>query len=152
MATSNFNQGILYASLLFVSAASHAEIFKWVDEKGQTHYSERKEDAGKAKAVELKVKGGPESKQAPYSPAQDWQEQERQFKQRQLKKLNEKPAGPPADTRPKALSNGRSDDTDASRCNLARDVISGAVRHPNGKPTDDYDRAIAENDIRSFCH
>jgi hypothetical protein len=149
MATSNFNQGILCAclSLLFVSAASPAEIYKWVDEKGQTHYSERKEDAGKAKAVELKVKAEPESKQAP----QDWQEQERQSRQRQLKKLNEKPSGPPADTRPKALSDGRSDDTDASRCNLARDVISGAVRHPNGKPTDDYDRAIAENDIRSFC-
>jgi hypothetical protein len=54
-------------------------------------------------------------------------------------------------TSPKSLSGGKSDETDASRCNLARDVISGAVRHRNGAPTDKNDREVAENDIRAFC-
>jgi hypothetical protein len=137
-------------TLLFASPTCHAEIYKWVDANGQTHYSERKEDAGKAKSVELKVRSEPKPTQATDSPAQYWQEQETQFRQRQAK-LNEKPNGPPLSTKPKSLSGGISDETNASRCNLAKDVISGAVRHSNGKPTDKYDREIAENDIRAYC-
>jgi hypothetical protein len=152
MNISNFNQGILSAclTLLFVSSTCHAEIYKWVDANGQTHYSERKEDAGKAKAVELKVRSEPKSTQSTDSPSQYWQEQETQFRQRQATQ-NGKPKAPPADTKPKPLSDGTSDETHASRCNLAKDVISGAVRHSNGKPTDKYDREIAENDIRTYC-
>jgi hypothetical protein len=154
MKISNFNRCISGVCLifLFVSSACHAEIFKWVDANGRTHYAERKDDAGKAKAVELKVKSEPISTQAASSPAQYWQEQEIKFKQRQAQKSTEKPDGPPATSRPKPLSNGRSDDTDASRCNLARDVLSGAVRHRNQAPTDKYDREVAENDIRAYCH
>src|SRR5450759_1174685 len=153
MKISNSNQSILSVclTLLFVSSTSHAQIYKWVDASGQTHYSERKEDAGKAKAVELKVESQPISTQATNSSAQDWQEQERQFKQRQAQKLNEKKYVSPVATRPKSLTGGKSDDPDAWRCSLARDVISGAVRHRNGAPTDKNDREVAENDIRAFC-
>jgi hypothetical protein len=154
MKVSNVNQGILSACLilLFVSSTSHAEVYKWVDENGQTHYSEKKEDAGKAKAAKLKIMSQPTSTQATNSSSQYWQEQERQFKQLQAQKLTVIPYAPPVATRPKSLSGGKSDETDASKCNLARDVISGAVRHPNGAPTDTYDREVAENDIRAFCH
>jgi hypothetical protein len=136
---------------LFVSSTIHAQIYKWVDASGQTHYSERKEDAGKATAVELKVESQSMSTRATNSSAQDWQEKERQFKQRQIQKPNERTYGPPAATRPQALSGGKSDETDSSRCNLARDVISGAVKHRNGAPIDKHDREVAENDIRAFC-
>ena len=151
MKNSNFNQCLLSSCLTFllVSPTCHAEVYKWVDKNGRTHYSERKEDAGKAKAVELKIRSEPKSTQTD-SPTQYWQEQETQYRQRQAK-LNEKPNGSPVDTKPKSLSGGKSDETNASRCNLARDIISGAVRHPNGKPTDKYDREIAENDIRAYC-
>jgi hypothetical protein len=152
MKKSNFNQCIFSVclTLLFVPSASHAEIYKWIDANGQTHYSEKKEDADKAKAVELKVKSQPTSTQTSNSLMQSLQEQERQSKKRQ--EQQQKGNTSAAATRPESLSGGRSDGTDASRCNLARDVISGAVRHPNGAPTDKYDREVAENDIRSFCH
>lgn len=149
----NSSQSILSVclTLLFASSISHAEIYKWVDDNGRTHYSEKKGDAGKANAVELKVESPPVSIEEPDS-IQDWQEQERQLNQRRApKKLVEKPYEAPVNTSPKSLSGGRADGTDASQCNLARDVISGAVRHPNGEPTDKYDLEVAENDIRTFC-
>ena len=43
-------------------------------------------------------------------------------------------------------------ETNASRCLLARNVISGAVRHSNNAPTDSYDREVANRDIRNNCH
>ncbi len=42
-------------------------------------------------------------------------------------------------------------DTDKAKCELARDVTSGAVRHVNGAVTDANDRQIAERDIQTFC-
>jgi len=33
--------GCIYLTLLFISVAASAEIYKWTDEKGQVHYSER---------------------------------------------------------------------------------------------------------------
>lgn len=131
--------------------AGHAEIFKWVDAKGQTHYSERKEDAGKAKPEELKVKSQPASIQAPGSSRPDWREQEQQLQQRQAQKLRESAAQEAVAARPKSMSGGRSDDSPASKCNLARDVLSGAVRHSNGAPTDKYDLDVAKNDVSTFC-
>jgi hypothetical protein len=152
MKISNFNQGSLCVCLilLFASSASHAGIYKWVDANGQTHYSEKKKDAEKAKAVELRVKSEPQSAQEGSSPAKFFQEQEKHSKQRQ--KQNEKSSVPAEDERPTSLSGGRSDDTDISKCNLAKDVISGALRHSNGQPIDKYDLEIAENDVRTYCH
>lgn len=154
MKISNFNQGMFSAGLmlLLLSSGSHAEIYKWVDANGRTHYSERKEAAGTANAVELKVKSEPTSGQAAQSSPQYWQEQEIQFRQRQAEKPNEKPNGPAVVKRPKSLSGGRSDETDTGRCKLAKDILSGAVRHRNGAPTDKYDREVAENDVRAYCH
>lgn len=154
MKISNFNQGMFSAGLLLLlwSSGSQAEIYKWVDANGRTHYSERKEAAGTANAVELRVKSEPRSGQAAQSSPQYWQEQEIQFRQRQAEKPNEKPNASPVAKRPKALSGGKLDGSDLSRCNLAKDILSGAVRHRNGAPTDKYDREVAESDIRTYCH
>jgi hypothetical protein len=145
----------IFLALLFFASISQAEIYKWIDASGQTHYSEKKEDAGQGKAVELKVAAQPVSIQAQQAinpTTKSWQEQERQFKQRQAQQASEKAKAPTAPARPQALSNGRSDETDISRCNLARDVLSGAVRHRNQAPTDKNDREIVQNDIRTYCH
>jgi len=154
MEKSNCNQWIsgVCLALVLVSSASQAEIFKWVDANGQTHYSEKKEEADKAKALELRVKSPPTSTQENNSLMQSLQEQERQFKKRQEQQLTGNTSAAPAVTKPVSLSGGRSDGTDASRCNLARDVLSGAVRHTNGAPTDQNDIDIAKNDVSSFCH
>lgn len=34
---------------------AHAEVYKWVDDKGQTHYSERQTEAGGAKAAQVRI-------------------------------------------------------------------------------------------------
>lgn len=140
----------LCLTLMLASADSFAEIYKWVDANGQTHYSERKDDASKAKALDVKSAPEPASTPATASP-QYWQDQERQFRQRQAERSAQPPRSA-ADTRPKSLSGGRVGETDASKCNFARDIISGALHHRNGAPTDENDRRIAENDIRSYCH
>lgn len=154
MTTANVRQRILgiCLTLLFAPATGHAEVFKWIDENGKVHYSKSKAEAGKANAVELKIPLQSDTSQ-PAASATDtsWQTKERLIKQRQEQKEKEAVQRQQAAAKPRSLSGGREDGTDASRCALARDVLSGAVRHPNGKPTDDYDRQVAENDIRNFC-
>jgi hypothetical protein len=54
--------------------------------------------------------------------------------------------------RPKPLFDGRDHRTDASQCVLARNVLNGAVRQGNGRPTDKYDREVAQNDTKAFCN
>ena len=140
-------------ALLLASSVSHAQIYKWVDANGQMHYSERKEDADKAKAAELKVNSGAPSKEESNAAMKYWQDQDREFKQRQAQKqLAERTSLPPAAAQPRSLSGGRADGTDASRCNLARDVLSGAVRLRNGLPTGAVERKTAEDDVRLACH
>lgn len=138
-------------ALLIAPSIGHAEIYKWVDASGKVHYSKSKEEAGNAKAVELKVPSQPATAASDTPAPQSWQSQERLINQRQEQKEKESSPRQQSAPKPISLSGGREDGTDASRCALARDVLSGAVKHHNGKPTDDYDRQVAENDIRSFC-
>ncbi|MEO7886217.1 MAG: DUF4124 domain-containing protein [Polaromonas sp.] len=140
--------GAFLVSLLFVSTG-HAQVFKWVDAKGQTHYSSRKDDAGAARADEVKLPRQPAPSPATKASADHLREQNKQAQPRLApQKEAESPATPKP---PKSLSGGKDDGTDASRCALARDVLSGAVRHGNGKPTDKYDLDVAQNDVRAFC-
>lgn len=133
-------------------SVSYAEIYKWVDASGRTHYSERKSDAERATKVVTQSAPQSADSTATTSPSEYWQDQERLFRQRQIRiGTEERRVEARRAKKPKALSDGTEDGTDASRCNLARDVISGAVRHGNGKPTDQYDIEIARNDIRMFC-
>ncbi|WP_431096737.1 DUF4124 domain-containing protein [Polaromonas aquatica] len=138
--------GAFLLSLLLLPA-SHAQVYKWVDAKGQTHYSTRKEDAGGARTNEVKLPPQPAQPPAAKNPAEYSRGQNNI-----PPPLAEKEAeSPPKPKPPRSLSGGREDGTDASRCALARDVLSGAVRHSNGKPTDKYDIDVAQSDIRAFC-
>jgi len=131
-------------------ANSDAQIYKWVDENGKTHYSEKKEDAGNAKTEELKSKSQPTSPQKNANSSEEyWREQERQFQERQAAR---KAFDHPVAKGPRSLSGGKENGTNASRCALARDVLSGAVKHKNGAPIDSYDRQVAEGNVRAFCH
>jgi hypothetical protein len=137
---------------LLVASNSHAQIYRWVDANGKTHYSDRKDEARNAKIEELKLKSQPISPQGANSSAGYGREQDTTSQQRKAQIPKETSEDTPVATRPTSLSGGKEDGTDASRCALARDVLSGAVRHGNGAPTDKYDREVAENDIRLFCH
>jgi hypothetical protein len=140
------------AALGLASSGSHAEIYKWVDANGRTHYSENKATAGKANSVEVKVKAPAPSPDQVKAAREYWQDQDRQLNEREMQRQSKKPSGPPMTPRPKSLSGGVSDSTDASKCNLARDVLSGAVQHRSGAPIDKYDLDTAKNDVRLFCH
>lgn len=129
------------AALLLLPSAGHAEIYKWVDAKGQTHYSEQKADAGNAKTVEVKPAPAPPQAAA---PQEDWRAWSRATPPTQT--ARGAPYGPP-----RSVSGGRENGTDASRCALARDVLAGALKHSNGKPLDQYDCDVAQNDVKSFC-
>ena len=132
-----------------VAADGHAQIYKWVDANGRTHYSADKNEAGKARTEEVKTQAQPNPPRDPGSSPEYWQEQERKFRQRQIVRENSQP--PSVTPRPRSLSGGKENGTDASRCALAKDVLSGAVGHRNGAPIDKYDRDVAEDNVRRFC-
>ncbi len=155
MKNSSINHGILIGYLALISFAPtvcYAEIFKWVDANGHTHYSENKEDAGESKMIEIKVSSPPASVSS--QPQKSSIEQVKELLDK-LHKMQESKLSPPIFTnniRNGTLPHEPPISRDASACNLARNVISGAVKHKNGAATDQNDRDTAQNDIRSFCH
>ncbi|MFZ5520252.1 MAG: DUF4124 domain-containing protein [Pseudomonadota bacterium] len=147
MLDSSAGRRLLLAAALLTSLGAQAQIYKWVDDKGVTHYSTDKTAATRGAAVrEVKVQAKPAASAAPAGSAAA-----------QRAALPSPPA--PAPQQPaqqsqqaqRSLSGGREHGTDASRCALARDVLSGAVRHRNGAPTDAHDIEVAQSDVRLFC-
>jgi hypothetical protein len=62
---------ILLASLLLAAWPAAAQMYKWVDEKGVTHYSETPPADGKGTKVDVKPSGPAASREAP-----DWKQRE----------------------------------------------------------------------------
>lgn len=148
--TSVFKQTIFGTCLtLALTSVSHAEIYKWVDASGKTHYSENKAEAGKAKAEELKIQSKPVPANA--SSTQSWQEREQEFKQRLVEKQNKQISRTGTGTQTRFAPSGNQPETDASRCDLARGISSGKLVRRNGIATDSNDRLIAERDISTYC-
>jgi hypothetical protein len=135
--------------LLQLSPASEAQVFKWVDANGQTHYSDKKDQTGKAQVEALKLNSSPSPAPAGAEPIPAWQLREAEFKRRQAK--TQARAWPTMSA--KSRSSYRSDEpeTDTSRCVLARDILSGVATHSGGARTDGNDREIAQRDIAAFC-
>ena len=138
---------ILRVIALALTASSmpmvQAEIYKWVDEKGQTHYGERKPGSASASKVTIQPSASPAPAAPPPSaPNDNWL--------RRPKPVAKAPARPVEQTR-RSRTGGREDGTDASRCALARDVLDGNLEHANGNPIDKHDIDVAKNDIKLFC-
>ena len=131
--------------LALCAPLAQAEVYKWVDEKGRTHYGERKPGSGSASVSEVKIKPFPIVDPAAPSqqpPKHDWL------------RAPKPPANAPTPTaapHKRSRTGGREDGTDASRCDLARDVLDGNLRHGNGAPIDKHDIDTAKNDIKLFC-
>ncbi|NGZ84236.1 DUF4124 domain-containing protein [Duganella aceris] len=147
---------LLLAVLLALSPLCHAEVYKWVDEKGVVNYTDNKFQAGQGKVAELKV-APPPPPAASAVAGPTWQQRDAEFRRLQQHKLMQpgyrpRTAAPAAQTPPKQASyRGGKIDTDASRCDLARDIKSDKLAHSNGMPIDANDLQTAENDIRRFC-
>lgn len=155
----NLDPGLssVFLTLLLASSPCAAQIYKWVDANGQTHYAASKEAAGQAKADELKVNARGPSEEEAKASAQSWQiinqgvDQRLADKQRAEKPLTPVAPMPPVAKAPKSLSGAVDDGSNASKCNYAKDVLSGAIVRRNGAPTSAQDRAVAQNDIKYFC-
>ncbi|MDE2593257.1 MAG: DUF4124 domain-containing protein [Burkholderiales bacterium] len=137
---------------MLAPALTHAEIYKWTDANGQTHYSSNKADAGKGATTSIKVDPTPPPPPLNSPTSQAAQDHDKRFKQ-----ISEKPVVPPTygapnPPMPRSRSGGREDGSDASRCALAQDVLDGKLRYRGGKAIDQYGRETAQNDIRMFCH
>ncbi len=140
---------LTFAVLAQLPTLAQAELYKWVDAAGRTHYSDNKADAPQGGARELKVAAAP----APPSGMPDWKRQEEDFKKRQaaakLKARHD--ALFDAQYQSRRTNTGVTPESDLTRCQLARDVVSGAVEHPNGALTDSKDIQVARRDIAKFC-
>jgi hypothetical protein len=77
---------ILLASLLALALPAAAAMYKWVDEKGVTHYSETPPPEGtQAKKIDI-APAPPSGDSAKPETADDWKTKELEFRQRRLKK------------------------------------------------------------------
>jgi hypothetical protein len=147
---------LLAAFLLLLQAApvARAELYKWVDAQGKTHYADTMDAAGQAPVKALKPVALPTPPAGNGKSIPAWKIQEKEFKLRQEKMAKAKAK---ADAKAKAPARStyirdNRPETDASRCKLARAVLSGAVRHGNGARTDSHDRQVAKRDITKYCH
>ncbi len=132
-------------------AAASASVYKWVDADGRTHYSQRKPTEPGARASEIKPPPPPPD--SPPLRKESWVAAPSLASPTAA--ASPEASAPTAaglrTSRVYALSEGLDPNTDAYRCALAKDVLSGAVRRSAMRPTDDHDRNIARNDIKLFC-
>jgi hypothetical protein len=144
-------QLMLLMAALLLHPASRADIYKWVDANGKTHYSDQKEGAGNAAVGAIRADAAPAPAPKAAAGMPSWQERERDFQRRQREAARALPAQAMRPPRPGKSYDGNQIDTDQAKCELARDVTSGAARHGNGAVTDANDRQIAAQDIKTFC-
>jgi len=134
--------------LAFVVPVSQARIYKWVDENGVTHYSQKKPAAKSAKT--LKLRKQPTSVKTP----EEMHREKEAIRRQKVDQENAtvKAEAKPKKKRPKSVTGGITDGSDASNCALARDILNGSLEHNNGEPVDDYDIRLAKRDVERFCH
>ena len=70
-----------FVALMLIAGAAQGQIYRWVDEKGVTHYGEKPPQGAKAREIEDRLATPPGTNPP---PAEDWQEKDRQFRQRQM--------------------------------------------------------------------
>jgi hypothetical protein len=144
-----FAAAIALVSLSLILPSAQAQLYKWVDASGKTHYSSSPAEAGQASVKEMPVDKAPSPVPAAEVPA--WKKQEAAFKRRQAERdfdaRNAEMQAQFAQAR-KAPVRGGGD----SPCSLAQNILSGAARHTNGKVTDAHDREVATNDVARYCH
>lgn len=104
---------LLIASLLVLALPAAAAMYKWVDEKGITHYSESPPPEGtQAKKLDLPDTSAPNAPPGRAETPEDWKGREIDFRRRMLQKQN-------AEAKEKAASE-KSDATRKQRCMEAR--------------------------------
>jgi hypothetical protein len=73
---------ISFFSLSMVSLLAHAQIYKWVDANGKTHYGDAPPQSGQARAEVVKTPPILE----PGKPGPSWEEKDREFRRRKIER------------------------------------------------------------------
>ena len=77
---------LLAMGLLLCAAPSSAQMYKWVDDKGVTHYSESPPPGRKAQQVQTTPSPSPPATPKPAEPASTWGDKERALRQRTIER------------------------------------------------------------------
>lgn len=142
----NFLAAKLYVSsvcvtFLVLSSSSYAEIYKWIDENGQTHYSDKRVNAGRLATEKIEVEPSQNLIQKVASPSS------------KLKNKKHDPRGRLADRQDmEIVFSMRAPKPVTDPCKLARKIISGEVKLSNGLPTGKHEIEVAKRDISKFCN
>ncbi|WP_332876713.1 DUF4124 domain-containing protein [Massilia sp. S19_KUP03_FR1] len=145
-----FYSCMLGVAVLTTALPVAAQIYKWTDAQGKIHYSDYAGDASAGRSTQIRVTPAQPAGDAP--PAQDWRVREAEFQKRQRMAATPEPRFPTVSARSGSASDlSYRSEKPGAKCGLARDILSGAAQHTNRKPTDQNDRDIATNDIKTFC-
>ncbi len=138
------------AGLVFAvaSAAGNAQVYKWTDAHGKLHYSDTPPPATTTQVAQVKV---PASASAtPSMPT--WQQREADYKRRHAAdKRRGTPVHGGRSAAPEPAYHRNEVETDADRCRLGRDIVSGVAQPVGRARIDEHDRETARSDVRSFC-
>ena len=93
----------LFALACLAALAAQAQVYKWVDEKGRTHYSETPPPDSKAAK---KVDTGPAVSPAP-APREDWKQKEMDARKRNLERQQADEASRRKDAHEEQVQKGR---------------------------------------------
>jgi hypothetical protein len=137
---------------IFYSSISYAEIFKWVDSNGRTHYSDTKLSVGKSNVETLKISSPNITIGHTAEPIYSLKKENLVHTPSKTKKQIKQNKIAPLFKIAKSGWGGKGPETDKKRCALARDILSGAARHTNGLATDTHDIKVAQRDVGKFCH
>jgi hypothetical protein len=74
------------AFAMLVSSPASAQVYKWVDEQGVTHYGERPPQGQKATPVTATPPSGAGSSQANPQSSQDWRDRDIEFQKRRIQR------------------------------------------------------------------
>ena len=74
----------LALALALCAANAAAAVYKWVDDQGVTHYSEKPPQGKKPPEVPIRSQPAPATPQGPQSGPKTWQQQEAEFQQRRV--------------------------------------------------------------------
>lgn len=76
---------VLWVCSVLTGQAS-AQVYKWVDEQGVTHYAERPPQGRKARPLDTTSPTGPGSSQVKPQTSQDWQDKNIEFQKRRIQR------------------------------------------------------------------
>jgi len=140
----------LYMILMCYSSMTYADIFKWVDGNGRTHYSDTPLRVGNSNVEKLKISSPNISTGHTAEPIKFLNT--KNLTHKSLKRTKQVKHNTNLYNLSKVNWGGDGPETDKKQCALARDILSGAAKHSNGVVTDAYDIKVAQRDLSKFCH